>query len=376
MRAKRLMIASFCLLVLGGNRITGQTIRNGWTVYVENDLFYETDRYYTNGLRHQLDFPDGYVPVGWRSSLLKSTLDRFLEKFEPCTFDRNACFSFSRSLGQNLYSPNTIRSRRLLPGQRPYGAWLYYGGILNLKSADTLHTLEMDLGVVGPWAGGEFVQTNWHRLLRSVSGEETPIDPEGWENQIGNQPGLQALYRVKHRVIDGESPRMGRYFDVIPEGGLALGTVYVYPHAGATARLGINISNDLGPDVIPAAAPESAVPQGLPMEGPPANRMLAQDDDLARGRRPPAWEFYVFGRVEGRYVLHNVFLDGHIDGFGAEHSVDREPFVNEYSYGAAVRWKLVTLSVTAISRGEEFERQLDRQDFHSLRISVQPRRHW
>lgn len=350
MRAKPFLIASCCLLVMEGNRITAQDLRNGWTFYWENDVFYETDRYYTNGFRQQLDFPDGYVPVALRrSSSLANALDRLLNRFDSCVADKDTCFSFSRSLGQNFYSPNTIRSRRLIPGQRPYGAWLYYGSILNLKSVDTLHTLEMDLGIVGPWAGGEFVQTNWHRLLRSVSGEETPIDPQGWENQISNQPGLQALYRVKHRVIDGESPRMGRYFDLIPEAGLALGSVYIYPHAGATARLGINISNDLGPDVIPAT--------------------------FVRGidEEPPPWELYVFGRAEGRYVLYNVFLDGHVDDFESGHSVDREPLVDEYSYGVAIRYKVFTLSVTAISRGEEFQRQLDRQKFHSLRINVRPR---
>jgi lipid A 3-O-deacylase len=342
MRAKPFLIASVCLLILAVEA-TAQ-VKNGWTFYWENDMLHETDRYYTNGIRHQLDFPNDFTPVGLRSSILSDAFDRLLAKF-GCP-EQSDCFSFSRSLGQNLYSPNTIRSSRLLPGQRPYGAWLYYGGILTLKSPDTQHSLEMDIGVVGPWAGGEAVQTGWHRLLRAFSGEETPVDPQGWDNQISNQPGLQALYRVKHRLLQAQTDRMGRFFDLIPEGGLALGSVYIHPHAGATVRLGFNLSNDLGVDRIPAAF---ASPEERPLE------------------------IYAFGRAEGRYVLYNVFLDGHIDDFGSGRSVDREPLVDEYSYGLAVRWKDVTVSVTSVSRSEEFERQLGRQDFHSLRINVRPR---
>ncbi|MFZ6767097.1 lipid A-modifier LpxR family protein [Undibacterium sp. Di26W] len=88
--------------------------------------------------------------------------------------------------GQDLYTASDIK---LLPRQiakidHPYAGWLY-AGMFREKSEATGKSLKLglDLGCLGPCAGGEWSQTHLHRLINQ------PL-PQGWSTQVRNEWGM------------------------------------------------------------------------------------------------------------------------------------------------------------------------------------------
>ena len=50
-----------------------------------------------------------------------------------------------------------------------------------------LDTLQLDVGLVGPAAGGAFVQNNFHRFIGDTTAN-------GWANQLHNEPTLDLTF--------------------------------------------------------------------------------------------------------------------------------------------------------------------------------------
>ncbi|HEX9990709.1 MAG TPA: lipid A deacylase LpxR family protein [Chloroflexia bacterium] len=300
--------------------------------YEENDVLTGTDQYYTQGLKFSLLHVEEGTPA-WLETLA-GRLWTFLgnEKLEKV---HNAGWT----LGQNMYTGEDINRATIDPDDRPWAGWLYAGRLLQIttrcnekdrKCRAQQHTLELDLGVVGPASGAEWAQTKLHEVIESP-------EPAGWGNQLGNEPGVLLLYKGKWRF-----PRGSESFDLIPHGGFALGNVLAYLSVGGTVRLGRHLSG-FGTETIPAAD--------------------------TKERHP--WEAYVFGGVDGRLTAVNIFLDG--NHFRDSHSVEKERFVHDLSYGAAVRFRQLRITYTIIRRAPEFEprsgRDLDPQNFGAVAIS-------
>jgi lipid A 3-O-deacylase len=306
--------------------------------YEENDVFADTDRHYTQGLKLSLLYEQEGTPP-WLEDLVPRLWSVFGDEDLPPA--HNAGWT----LGQNIYTGEDIRRATPDPDDRPWAGWLYLGRLLQISSdCDPLadveggavcreqqHTFELDLGVVGPASGADWAQSALHEIIDSA-------EPQGWRHQLGNEPGLLLLYKGKWRF-----PNRSQTFDFIPHGGMALGNVLTSLSAGGTVRLGFHLSG-FGGDVLPAV------------------RRL-------EGR--PTWEAYVFGGAEGRLLGVNIFLDG--NHFRDSASVDKEPFVHDLSYGAAVRYKQLRLTYTLVRRSPEFEprsgRDLGTQDFGSVIVS-------
>jgi len=72
----------------------------------------------------------------------------------------------SFSLGQNIFTPEDTAATQLIPEDRPYAGWLYMGfGMVANQGTKRYDKLELEIGVVGPYAFAEDVQTFWHSLL-------------------------------------------------------------------------------------------------------------------------------------------------------------------------------------------------------------------
>ena len=122
-------------------------------VFIENDSFGSTDQYYTNGIKFGCGIPADRV-----SKLFTLPPNALLR-----TITDGAENHFGLFLGQNLYTPRDITIAAPQPNDRPWAAWLYVGAVAQsvkeekLDSGATegrLHTVEFDLGVVGPPALG------------------------------------------------------------------------------------------------------------------------------------------------------------------------------------------------------------------------------
>jgi hypothetical protein len=139
---------------------------------------------------------------------------RWLPFINEPGFQRNVALC----IGQNMYTPADISREDLIEDDRPYAGWAYFGIAFHSKDERRLDTMEIQLGIVGPSSYAEQAQKFVHQLLDGQW-------PDGWDNQLKNEPGLAVVYERKLRLLQGgDSGDPG--FDVIAHIGGTLGNVY------------------------------------------------------------------------------------------------------------------------------------------------------
>ncbi|MBC8414055.1 MAG: lipid A deacylase LpxR family protein [Nitrospira sp.] len=300
---------------------------NPWTqtLYFENDLFTGTDSNYTNGIKYTLISPDlsPHAPDGKLPRRAMEFIHSlpFIGQSEP-GFTHKVEFS----IGQNMYTPEDIARTDLISNDRPYAGWFYIATAYHRKSSDIdpsshMDTLELQLGIVGPESFAEEAQKLVHKLrdLRR---------PNGWDNQLKTEPGLALIYERKWLYHPVKSRKFG--YDLIAHAGGALGNVYTYLNSGAEFRTGWNIPHNFGASII----------------RPAGSTRLSIDPDLS---------IYVFAGVNGKIVMHDIFLDGNT--FTDSHSMDKNYFLADVAGGISISYRHLTLSMTQVMRTREFKRQ-------------------
>jgi hypothetical protein len=325
---------------------TGDESRSIFTFQVENDVFNRfspTDRDYTNGiLLGWLSPAITDMPAGW---VALTTVPTFFGERSADSVVRR----FGASIGQNIYTPADTFTSAPIFNDRPYAAWLYASFLLQYtykrrdeKSGTVepvrLDSLQVDLGLIGPAAGGEFVQNNFHNLIGVARAN-------GWANQLHNEPtiglGFERRWRIGRRVVL-DDPKLE--VDVIPRIGGALGNVAIYADVGGTARIGKNLHDDFGPPRPRPALPGSAAFIG---DG--------------------SFGWYLFAGVDGQAVGRNIFLDGNTDGYSLR--VSHRPFVGEVQAGLAVTWRGARLTYTQVLRTPDFYEQNRFTQFGSINVT-------
>jgi lipid A 3-O-deacylase len=308
------------------NRV-GQEVQ----LFLENDILAGTDRYYTNGFKVGFGVP-GETLRDFFEGPAKSMLDLLSAE--------EAQHHFGLFIGQNLYTPRDIKVRDPQPNDRPWVAWLYLGGVAQRVQDNRLDTVEIDVGMVGPAAIGEQVQSAWHSLVGAPQ-------PLGWDNQIPNEPAFLVAYLHKRRFGNAS-------FDVVPHVGATFGTVMTLARAGGVVRFGRNMTG-FGPDTIESGG---AMLQNTRRE-------------YEHGERADS-EWYGFIGADVRYVAHNVFLDG--TRFRASPGVDRRNTVRDFTVGMSLRYRETRVSLTRILRSEEFTTPVGgggTQSFYSLNLGLE-----
>lgn len=244
------------------------------SILFENDIFYHTDRDYTNGVQIAWTTPPDQ---NWD---LATKTARWLP-----FFGQEGEVRTSYSIGQNIYTPSNLHLTDPDPSDRPYAGLLYLGlGIINETpdhgdgSVRQLDQAELDLGVVGPDSLAENSQKFVHRIINDTI-------PQGWDYQLHNEPALVLKDEKTWKFSSWKV--LGFSFDVDPHVGAAVGNVYDFVNAGAMARFGFNLPDDYGPVRIDPSLPGSNFfkPTG-------------------------AIGAYLFAGVDGRAIARNIFLDG------------------------------------------------------------------
>ena len=138
--------------------------RQTTVVDIDNDtlLLTGSDRFYTSGFRlsqnYRLRSDDGWESMGWR-------------------------------IGQQLYTSSSIQRRpeQLAALDHPYAGWIYAGLFYRREGSDGSETAYgLDLGCLGPCAGGAWSQDSLHRWLHQPR-------PEARSTQLGTEVGTVFL---------------------------------------------------------------------------------------------------------------------------------------------------------------------------------------
>jgi lipid A 3-O-deacylase len=304
-------------------------------IYEENDWFNpfteQTDRFYTQGLR-----------VEWlsHSSKRDSNFLPGISHADWCLLcgagAASGAVNTGYAGGQNLYTPQIITIAEPQPNDRPWAGYIYGSRIARITfdepvlKAKRQDRIEVSLGIVGPASLAKQTQILWHKLIDSPH-------PEGWDNQLRNEPVVQLRYESALRwPSEG-----GDNADIIPRVRGNLGNGLTSLEAELTGRIGRNLSG-FGALIIPTPTTLAAP-------------LAIRAPEAAPSRSKWLSSFNVFGRAGIKAVAHNIFLDGNIFADN-DLRIRRKPFVTEFALGAEAN-VVGNFWVTAqfIRRGSEFE---------------------
>ncbi len=318
-------LAAALSIVVAPARAEDGTEQGTLSVLFENDIFYNTDHDYTNGVEFAYttapqDTPDWAIRVA-------NWLPFFTAQNDVRT---------RYAVGQSIYTPNNLNEPNPPPTARPYAGFLYGAFGLVGDSGTHLDQLQVTLGVIGPDSLADKTQTWVHGLIHDQK-------PLGWSTQLHNEPGLIIQYERNIKLIPPTSV-LGLIFDVEPDYGVAVGNVYDYVNAGALARLGFNLPADYGPMRVEPSLPGSNFfePNG-------------------------AVSAYVFAGVDGRAIARNLFLDGNT--FESSRSVQKMNLVGDAMFGAAVTFDRVRIAFTHDIRSREYKTQAAKDEFGAVDLS-------
>ncbi|MFT4852213.1 MAG: lipid A 3-O-deacylase [Candidatus Pseudothioglobus sp.] len=345
---KRLSMSALLALVLALPTTTAGASKDqttDWTLnlYLENDLFSNTDEGYTNGVRASwvspdvTDYLDDETLPGWIRSI-NQRLTFFHKTREG--LQRNVTFS----LGQTLYTPRDLERTDLIEDDRPYAAWLFVSLGYQTRTDLQLDTLETRFGVVGPAALGQQAQDLVHDLRGFKKFQ-------GWDNQLANEPGVMFIWEHKRKMrpVYYDNSRFG--FDVIGHSGIALGNVATYVNFGAEVRLGWSIPDDFGTAALRPGGDNSAP--------------YSVWDPSRKGRRQ--WGVHAFASVDTQLVGRDIFLDG--NSFTDSHSVNKKYIVAEGALGISFIYGGTKISYATIFRSKEYDLQPNYHSYGSIAFS-------
>jgi lipid A 3-O-deacylase len=335
---------------------------DGWYFTWENDALgaIRSDQYYTQGAQVGYTFDNQSLPAfvtdanSWLCKLFN-----FSYRGEENDKVQSATTVF---LGQQLFTAKDKSRTDPIPDDRPYAGWLYAGNRLDLVQGLKLsednrrrwktHTLELQLGVVGPAALGKSTQQKFHDVLYDWFKSDTEVS-QGWDNQLPNQFGAQLHYHFSTRL--GSVAMLSGIGDAILNASAAVGNLQTYGEAGVTFRFGRNMGPLAQRAMVPSASNMSmqALPPDSGSASIDAQRQHAADaTDTKECRMLRAEECYVFAGVNARAVGRNIFVDSAPSGAGT--LIHREPFVYDLTAGVRVRYEKFRIDYITSVRSREF----------------------
>ncbi|MGQ0554161.1 MAG: lipid A deacylase LpxR family protein [Planctomycetota bacterium] len=305
------------------------------------------DRYFTSGLRGQLTVPTPAEPGHWFDESVGAVAD-LLGGFDELYPNADPALTTVDFVGgQELYTPANLKVIAPLKNDQPYAGWLYVGvarydshfDLDETRRDDTETAVELDVGLVGPHALGEWAQKFAHRIAGLT-------DPKGWDNQLGSELAFVLYVDRRWRHAFGQLSDSGLQADAILNAGGALGTLRTHVLLGETLRLGWNL------------------PRSLNLQSGDRRHALGLDEPAPRS-------FHFFVGAEGRAVARNLFLDGNT--FRDSQDVPRKPFVRELHMGFEYVAGDFRLGYQRTLRSKEFSGQAEGQRFGAFTLAWSPR---
>lgn len=323
------LLLSAC--AVDGGLSAGSTLRN-----VDNDVLDKTDDQYTSGISLSYvsetleQFEDGPLP---------GSFGRWLDERWPFVEQQQRFVIWS--VAQRLFTPTDLAATEVVEGDLPYSGLLYGTLTTGSQSRDRLDAFSLTAGVVGPLALGKEVQTAVHRAIGSEI-------PQGWDNQLDNEPLVNVGYDQRRRLLRVGSPH-GFGADLLTGLSASAGNLQTQLSLGATVRAGLR------------------VPSNFHMQAP----FLTEEALGLRAYDVCActWAAYLFGGVGATALANAIYLDGNT--FSDSASVDHDSYILRGTFGGALRYEQVLLSIAMETATIPWEQPdgLDRETFARFSLS-------
>jgi lipid A 3-O-deacylase len=143
--------------------------------------------------------------------------------------DASSLTVFGWRLGQELYTTSDINipPEQVGPPDHPYAGWLYIGVFREQHHSDgRREKFGLDVGCLGPCAGGKRTQTFLHDVL-----DQPP--PRGWSTQMKNEAGA-----VLYADVSPVRWTLSQNSELTPNWHVRFGNIYTDAGAGLTLRAG------------------------------------------------------------------------------------------------------------------------------------------
>lgn len=320
------------------------------TTYLDNDLFANTDRDYTNGARMSwISSNRDITDLGSFQRMLRRLSGdpdslKIFQKVTGFEDPEDIQYNYGFSLTQLMFTPESAAPYVQPAGERSYAGWLGMGFSLHVKDDRILNSIEFMVGTTGSNSLAE----NSQDFIHSIRG----IDKfNGWDYQIPNEITADLSF-VQKRRADFVKWKYGAVrMDGLTEWGARLGTFRTSAHLGGFFRAGFN----LPPDFSDPRLSDTAY-----------SNLYFDSDDPYVGH----WSVYFLFGATGRGVAFDATLDGPLfSDFNT--NVTREPFVGEVFGGGGIRYRQVELSYVHTWRSQEYEEQRGGvADFGSVALRV------
>lgn len=177
----------------------------------ENDIFLQSDHYYTNGVEITLV----------NKNLKIKAIDNILRS--PISYEN---YRYSLEIRQNMYTPELKYDPEIQIGDRPFSGYLILSYNLETYRKHTRFLSSLTLGVIGKYSGAGLTQNFIHSY-------NDMLQFEGWQYQIKNSPVINLKYQYERLLINNRHLAFGYTVNG------RLGTLYTDGYAGANLKLGI-----------------------------------------------------------------------------------------------------------------------------------------
>ncbi len=290
--------------------VFGQDVLPRGTLFLsfDNDTFAKSDDDYTNGL--QLGWVSGYLRDFHHGPVL-SLIASGLNRLPLVNRDRRQRF-VSYSLSHRMFTPSDTGTATPIPDDIPYSALLFSTMTAEAQDANGLDAFSFSAGIVGPWAGGKWLQETVHRWIGSQQ-------PQGWDNQLHNELLLNLGYEHRWRLA-AVRLRHGWGGDIIGQGGFTAGNLITAVTLGAGLRWGWGVPDDY------------AIPPPFFGDETIGSRPVTMD-----GPKRGVW---FFALANGSLFANTIFFDGNT--FGDSPSIGYDHYIARLYTGLHVAFGRLT----------------------------------
>lgn len=345
MRHKHCLPVLFALLaIIAQTALVAQTplqqniSHSTFSIYLENDVFANTDQNYTHG-----------CGVSWISSDFLLTGNRWRMSrpffgFLSLLGSSGQSGNISLNFRQNIYTPGDISTPTPIINDEPYAGLTFFAFGFHAKSSRALSSLELDIGMVGPHSYADRSQKKVHQWIQDQ-------DPKGWDNQIGDELIVNLNYERRWRMMRQGTGKIVQ-FDLIPLAGYGIGNMKTFLKSGGQIRVGWHLPSNFGSYVIQPGC-ECQVPAG-------------KDTPVVAGRFP-AFAVYLFTGVEGQLILRYIVLDGNT--FRDSNRVDKNRFTGEVMFGFGVQLYRLRINYSFTHQSKTFKTQKELHKYGGITFS-------